>query len=260
MTAPFSAPPYEPAKRWAVEWFEGYFRRLFRKHFHSTLLYTSDDPAAWDPAIPTLLVANHSTWWDGFFCWFISRMIGRQPHILMEKRNLDKYPFFKWIGVKPLRRDSRAGAYEDLLKSVACVRPETILWLFPQGARRPVLEAPTTLERGAAEVALRYGKPLRVGAVALRFHFIGEQQPEAFALMGPTWILQPGDYPDRKALMARLGEDLHAALAQLDARLLEERVDDFRVLVEGKLSVNKRADRLRHATGLLPGQFEKRNG
>lgn len=261
MAEPSAAlPPYEPPKGWAVNWFDGYFRRLFRKHFHSTRLLVSEDPSSWDPAIPTLLVANHSTWWDGFFVWMLARAMGRQPHILMEAKNLAKYGAFRWIGVKPVRRESAAAAYADLLAFGACLRPETIVWLFPQGARRPVSERPARLERGAAELALRHGGPVRLGAAALRFHFIGEQQPEAFALIGPTWILQPGQYADRRALMARLEADLHAVLADLDARLREERIDDFRVLVEGKLSVNKRADRLRHATGLLKGDFEARNG
>jgi hypothetical protein len=253
-------PPYEPPKGWAVNWFDGYFRRLFRKHFHSTRLATQDDPAAWDPAIPTLLVANHSTWWDGFFVWMLSRAMGRQAHILMEAKNLAKYGAFRWIGVKPMRRDSLMGAYEDLMAARSCLRPETILWIFPQGARRPVLERPTQLERGAAQLALAYGKPVRLGAVALRFHYIGEQLPEAFALASKTWILRPESGLDRRALTEQLGDLLRQTLDQLDARLAEERVEDFRVLVEGKLSVNKRADRLRHATGLLEGEFEARNG
>ncbi len=257
---PADLPAYEPPKQWAVNWFDGYFRRLFRKHFHSTRLATMDDPATWDRSIPTLLVANHSTWWDGFFVWMLSREMGRQAHILMEAKNLAKYGAFRWIGVKPMRRDSLVGAYEDLMAARSCLRPETIVWIFPQGARRPVLETPRQLERGAAQLALAYGKPVRIGAVALRFPFIGEQQPEAFALAGPTWILEPGMYADRRALMARIGDDLQQVLDALDQRLREERVDDFRVIVQGKLSVNKRADRLRHATGLLDGTFEARNG
>ena len=37
-------------------------------------------------------------------------------------------------------------------------------------------------------------------------------------------------------------------------------VGECRILVRGRLSINKRMDRVRHATGLLGGPFEERNG
>ena len=252
--------PYEPPKWWACDWFTKYFRKIFSKQFHATHIATVEDPATWDAGIPTLLIANHSNWWDGFYVWLLGYELGRKSHILMEAKNLAKYGAFRWIGVKPMRRDSIVGAYEDLKASVSCLRPETVLWVFAQGARRPSLELPEKLERGAAQLALLYGKPLRIGTVALRYHFLGEQQAEAFALVGPTWIVQPGEYTDRRVLMDRIGVDLRATLANLDARLRDEQVGDFRVMVEGKMSFNKRMDRVRHATGLLKGEFEARNG
>lgn len=46
----------------------------------------------------------------------------------------------------------------------------------------------------------------------------------------------------------------------LDEMVAAERLTAFQPLAEGRLSVNKRLDRFRHALGLLRGPFEARNG
>jgi hypothetical protein len=57
-------------------------------------------------------------------------------------------------------------------------------------------------------------------------------------------------------IAARLGDTLDA----LDGLVTHERLEAFRPLAAGGLSVNKRLDRFRHAVGLLRGPFEARNG
>jgi hypothetical protein len=42
--------------------------------------------------------------------------------------------------------------------------------------------------------------------------------------------------------------------------LRTESLAAFRTVVAGRLSINKRMDRFRHALGLLRGPFEARNG
>jgi hypothetical protein len=60
--------------------------------------------------------------------------------------------------------------------------------------------------------------------------------------------------------MPLLERNLLGAMDALDAVLLTERLGGFATIVEGRLSINKRIDRLRHAVGFLRGRFEPRNG
>ena len=53
---------------------------------------------------------------------------------------------------------------------------------------------------------------------------------------------------------------LSATVDALDARLAHEDVTGFRIFVDGRLSINKRMDKVRHQLGLLRGRFEARNG
>jgi chlorobactene lauroyltransferase len=218
------------------------------------------DPRGWDRAVPTLFVANHTNWWDGCFAFLLAQELGQRFHLLMEATNLDRYRAFRLIGVLPMRRGVARHAYADLASAAGVLGPGTGLWIFPQGARRPAGERPAGCERGAAQLARTASGPLRICPVAFRYPFLGEQLPEAFALVGRPWISAPGADLDRRALMGGIERGLGETLDTLDQLLATEELARFRVLVRGRLSVNKRMDRFRHRVGLLGGTFEARNG
>jgi len=73
-------------------------------------------------------------------------------------------------------------------------------------------------------------------------------------------VVEPGRYAHRRELAPALERDLLDALDALDGLLRSESLGAFRTIVTGRLSINKRMDRLRHAVGLLRGPFETRNG
>ncbi|HEX5385640.1 MAG TPA: lysophospholipid acyltransferase family protein [Gemmatimonadales bacterium] len=219
-----------------------------------------ENPAGWDRAVPTVCVANHTNWWDGFFAFLLSRAAGWDGRLLMDAGQLARYPPFRRVGVLRIRRDPPRAAYDDLRAADAELRPGSVLWIFPSGARRPERERPARFERGAAHLVLAHGAPVRICPVAFRYGYLGEQLPEAFALTGRPWIVAAGQGTDRRALTEELERAVAGAVDRLDARLAAESLSDFRLLVQGRLSVNKRMDRFRHAVGLLRGPFEARNG
>jgi 1-acyl-sn-glycerol-3-phosphate acyltransferase len=244
-----------------VRAFERYVRAQFGKHFAAVQLGpVPDSGIGWDTSIPTLCIANHTNWWDGFLAFLVGRELGVTSYVLMDGVQLERYPAFKLVGALPLYRTSPRQAYCDLLVAAACLRSGSALWVFPQGSRRPEGERPSGLPRGCAELALAHGTLVRICAVAFRYTYLSEQLPEAFAWLGQPWLLDPTRYADRRALMSVLEADLQASVDTLDAALRTERVSGFRRVVAGRLSVNKRMDRVRHAVGLLRGRFEPRNG
>lgn len=260
MTPPAGDEGYRPPRPLASWAFRRYFRNIAAKQFTSVRLASLDDPTRWDREVPTLFMGNHTTWWDGIIAWLLLVELGLRPHILMEAVNLERYSAFKWIGTIPVRRDSPRGAYEDLQRALMYLRPGTGLWIFPQGHRKPVLQRPVALERGAAQLALSAGRRIRIVPVAFRYPFLSEQLPEGFVLVGEPWFHEPGGAADRRTLSARFGERLAATVDALDARLAREDMAGFRPFIAGKPSINKRMDLVRHRLGLLRGDFEERNG
>ena len=257
---PFPPPGYPPPPTaLAQRLFEQYLRRQVRRHFSGVYWMTPSAPERWDRSVPTIFVANHTNWWDGFIAFLAGRALGLTFQVLMEARHLARYRVFLRVGALPLRRERAREAYADLTAAAAYVRPGTGMWVFPQGRRRPPGEPVRGAERGVAHLVLGHEGPVRVCPVALRYAFLGEQLPEAFVLVGESWIPAPGAR-GRAGLMDQIEARLRETVAQLDGMVQTERVASFEPLAAGKLSVNKRLDRFRHAIGLLRGPFEARNG
>lgn len=249
--------PPNPLAVWA---FDRYCRSQLGKHFATTRIASVSNAAHWDRVVPTLFVANHTSWWDGLLAFVVTRELGLRGHILMDAVSLERYAAFRSAGGVPIRRSSSRAAYDDLQAARSCLQAGAALWIFPQGARRPQAERPEGLGRGAAGLARGHDRPVRVCPVALRYTYLGEQLPEAFAWLGQPRTVGPGEYTSRRQLAPLLEQDLLGALDALDGLLRTESLGAFRTIVAGPLSINKRMDRVRHALGLLHGPFEARNG
>jgi 1-acyl-sn-glycerol-3-phosphate acyltransferase len=238
--------------------FERYLRYLAARQFAAVhLRRPAEGPAAPGSLHPTVFVANHTNWWDGFLAYLVGRSLGTTFYVLMEARHLARYRFFLQVGALPLDRASAPRAYADLERARGVLAPSAGLWVFPPGARRPAAEPLATLEAGAAHLALTADTPVRICPVGFRYGYLGEHLPEAFAWVGEGWVVRAGrrtSEPDQ----SRSANDSRR-LSQLDG-WREERLDEFHVLVRGSISLNKRLDRIRHRLGWLDGPYEERNG
>lgn len=253
------------ASRPVADWlFDRYVRRLVSRHFAAVRWIGSEGARTAAGAYPEpssasqsiLFVANHSNWWDGFLAWLVSRELGLRFHILMDAPNLDRYWLFKRIGALPMHRDRRTAAYRDLGAAGGMLAEAgNSLWVFPQGARRPPDEPIESTEHGAAHLAVEHRT--EVVPVAFRYRFLGEQFPEAFIQVGEGFVAASAD---RRTVAAEIERRMQLTVAGLDARLRAEQVEGFRQLLQGRLSVNKQLDRVRHAAGTIDGPFEARNG
>jgi 1-acyl-sn-glycerol-3-phosphate acyltransferase len=251
--------PTIPPRAWVTAGFEWYVRRLAVRHFAAVHLHAPARGSAARPGLPTIFVANHTNWWDGFLAFLVGRELGTTFYVLMEARHLARYRFFLRVGALPLDRTAAAHAYRDLGLARRALTPGAGLWVFPQGARRPAAERLAHLERGAAHLALEAPGPVRICPVGFRYGYVGEHLPEAFAWVGESWVVHPGE-GERRTLTDAIGKRMTAVLDDLDAARDGERLDAFRPLVHGAPSLNKRLDRVRHRLGLLDGPYEARNG
>ena len=243
----------------ATTLFRRYLDRLMRSHFASVRWRSSTEWQGWDPAIPTLAIANHTTWWDGFLSHQVTMAMGRHFRILMEAEHLERYRFFLRVGALPMERRHPRRAFRDLERAAGELRGNSVLWVYPQGSRRPAAERPAHLERGTGWLIAQHSGPLRVVPVAIRVPFLSEQRPEALVLVGQPWLVEGGGGLSRDRITRHLADMLGTTIDALDADVATESLSNWTTLVHGRSSINNRIDRVRHALGLLP-DHQERNG
>ena len=168
---------------------------------------------------PVIIAANHVAWWDAFLIVLLDEALGTESYCLMDEANLQRYPFFGWIGAVPLDRASPRHALRDLRSAATLLdRPRRLLWIFPQGRQRAAHLRPLQLEHGVRKLAEWSHAP--VVPLSINYPFRESPWPAAFVRFAP--IL---DSTGKSGLsMAALEAGIIEGLSEID-ELCDEGVD-----------------------------------
>lgn len=241
-------PAIPAAKHWlgdaAIYWLLA--RRSLWSDFHRVWLQ-SHGPLPEPSDGPVIIYLNHGSWWDGYLMYVIHRVVLRgrfDAHLLMEERQLRAYRFFTWSGAFSINRHNaedtkRSQAYAaGLLRGGKRARA---LFIFPQGRivhpdRRPLITFP-----GIARIISQVG-PITLCPVALRYEFLGQQQPHAFIRIGPSH--RPADPSDELSVLNEITERLTRACDALHDDVIGGKLERYQTLLHGRHGVDQRFDRL----------------
>jgi 1-acyl-sn-glycerol-3-phosphate acyltransferase len=221
--------------RWAI-W--SHFDRVWLK---------VDGPLPHPADGPLIIYPNHPSWWDGYMCFLLTRMVLRgrfDAYLMMEEPELRRYRFFTWAGCFSVdRADPRSAARSvAYISRLLAARRTRALVIFPQGALAPNDRRPLEVYAGAARIARRAGGAT-LWPVALRYEFRGEQRPEAFIRAGPPHYA-PAD-ADARALTAEVAQRLTAAADALRDEVTAGDLTGYHVLLRGRAGVNRLWDAAR---------------
>jgi chlorobactene lauroyltransferase len=245
-------------------------RASMQRHFNSVQLRDRGRLAEDTGSLPILMLANHSSWWDGYFAWLIAHSVERQDHyLMMEEANLRRYRFFTWAGCFSVDRMHGRAALASIHYAAHLLkeRPGRAVWIFPQGEIVPNDRRPLRCYSGIGHLVRQVGAA-RCYPVALRIEYGGEQRPDVFISIGPGRELRmagngahvPGDErlwqaahehggrdgqlcgSTARDLAAILATDLTAELDRLRDDVLAGSTADFTVLLHGRRSMNRLYD------------------
>jgi chlorobactene lauroyltransferase len=201
-----------------------------------------------DPAIPLIWYANHSTWWDGFFCMMINEArLRRQAYAMIEEAQIARYGFFRWAGGFSVNRQDARSAVNSLNYAVRMLTAATnrMLMIFPQGEILGNELRPLRFFSGIGHIvkgAIKASGRCALLPCALRYEFVGEQKPEAFASHGEPLIVDSS--VDPKSLTATMELALTKELDALRDDVAHYRFDRFSHLLSGGVSINRLWDRI----------------
>jgi chlorobactene lauroyltransferase len=210
------------------QWFEAVFslynRNLFGRRFASLRAAGVSSLTNREKRLPLVLYANHSSWWDGLVAFEIGRRARLDQFVMMEERELEKLFLFRRLGAFSVNR----GKPREVLESINYAgrllteRENRALWIFPQGEIVPNDARPLRFQRGLEKI-LEKTPACLCAPVAMRYEFLGDFKPHAFARVGA---------PERFETTARLIENLTAELETLKQNVLNRDLSAYEKLLK----------------------------
>ncbi|SEN45375.1 1-acyl-sn-glycerol-3-phosphate acyltransferase [Amphibacillus marinus] len=173
------------------KWFFRYLKYYLIKRQFSTVMYEGDVDTTTE--LPILYIANHSSWWDGLFLFYVTYVASDQEHFaMMDQNGLEKYPFFRKLGAFSVNRDK----VKDLVKTFhylyQLLDQGHRVWLFPQGNVTHQDKLPYQLQSGLGRIIQRYPS-LCLKPVTFHYYFAEEQKPKLHIEFGQEQLLQGAD-------------------------------------------------------------------
>lgn len=230
------------APNWLVmHWFDGWCRRALTKHFHRVQLHL-ESIVQWDrfdPSVPRIYVANHSSFWDGIILNFLLRKFRRgQPlYCMIDEVQVKEHLFFPKIGGFSISRSDGRDAIASIAYASELLHRSTnppAIVMFPQGKIEPNDIRPLRIEAATTRIIERCPQA-RVVPVALKYEFWMEQRPELLVRIG-------SEMHSESASNSEIARTLQAKLTELLDFLkqagLEQRAGD-RIVLEGRRSISK---------------------
>jgi chlorobactene lauroyltransferase len=229
-----------------------------RGTFHCVRAHV-DGPVPHPADGPLIIYLTHSAWWDAYMLFLISYRLLRsafQNYIMMEARQLRRWRFFAWCGAFSIDRSAPGDVERSIGYSAERLRERQgrCLWIFPQGRIVPPDRRPLRIYPGIARVIRQTGGAL-LWPIALRYEFRGNQRPEALIRCGPAHYVNPKG--STASLTREVGRQLTATADLLRDDWLNNRIEEYPVLVSGRKGLNDHFDQLLAQQGARPADPER---
>ena len=215
--------------------FVSYIERSLRQNFHAIRVLRSGRPPVVPEGRPLVVYLNHASWWDPLMMmWLGSRCYpGRPQYGPIEAAQLERYSFFKYLGVFGIEKGSVSGARRFLRVSEGLLSQEgAMIWLTPQGRFADVRERPLAFASGLAHLAARQREALFV-PLAIEYRFGEERFPEIALNFGTPQ--EGADLPaEVNQVQWQLEAALEAAMNELSGETSFRGMEVYETMLHGR--------------------------
>jgi 1-acyl-sn-glycerol-3-phosphate acyltransferase len=176
----------------ALKLLNAYLVIKYRLSFQEVRVDVSALESKIDLEQPVLFIANHSSWWDGFFVYEVYKKLKlkKEFKIVMLESELKKLPFFRLcgaVGLIPKNPKQTEKIFNELKNKCVC--------FFPQGQLTPQNQRPLNFKPGINELIKKL-HPVQIIVIGIHI--------EPFQFMKPTALIRAAflgvsDYPNTDA-------------------------------------------------------------
>ena len=128
-----------------VRFFNWYSRRMMHAHFREIRYHNTIQT----PQKPVLVIANHFSWWDGFFVvHYNKRFLKKKFHVMMLEDQLKNRSFLNKAGAFSIKKNSRSVIESLKYAGRILSHNNNLLLMFPQGQIQSQHQCQFTFEKG----------------------------------------------------------------------------------------------------------------
>lgn len=216
---------------WFEKIFATYNRNLIKRRFHSLHISGLDFLRKKDAAIPLIIYANHSSWWDGIVAFEISRKAQLDSFIMMEEKQLEKLFLFRKLGAFSVVRENPRKAVKSINYAVSLLEnPRRTLWIFPQGKILPNDLRPLDFYNGLSRTIEKSNKVF-AAPLAIRYEFLGEFKPQICVKIGLPELIEADQNFDSKSLTESNSNRLTNLLDELKTDVINKNFSRYEQII-----------------------------
>lgn len=167
--------------------FKGLTRFLLRKKFNSTNI----EGNFCDNGSAVLVIANHISWWDGFWLMHLNlKILHRRFHFMMLEGQLKKHWYFQYSGAYSVRKNSRSIIESLMYTSDILKNSENMVFMFPQGEIKSLYNNSIRFEKGVKKIIEQCADDVQVLFVANLVDYFSDSKPNLYMYLKSHTVKQ----------------------------------------------------------------------
>lgn len=166
--------------------FSWYISKIIGKDFHS---FNYNKPSfSDDKAI--LLLANHFSWWDGFFLFHLNKIYFKKHfHVMVLQETAEKVKFLKYLGAFSIQRNAKSLIESLDYAGKLLDNPENLLLIFPQGELYSSHISIINFEKGLNKIIAASKKQFQYLFAAILIDYFDHRKPSVNVFL-ENWAAQ----------------------------------------------------------------------
>jgi 1-acyl-sn-glycerol-3-phosphate acyltransferase len=143
--------------------------------------------------LPVLLIANHISWWDGFWAVYLNQKIfKRRFHFMMLEDQLRKYWFFNYSGGYSVKKNSKSVIETLHYTSELLTEKNNIVLIFPQGEIQSMHRQKFSFEKGVEKIIGNQPNPVQIIFMVSLVDYFSSSKPGLYLYLKEFSLKESG--------------------------------------------------------------------
>ncbi|WP_173916647.1 lysophospholipid acyltransferase family protein [Halobacillus sp. Marseille-Q1614] len=210
--------------KWLMWGFTRFNRQFIRRNFQNIYIRRESERPL---NMRKMFIVNHSSWWDSLIIFFLNeQVIKSDAYGMMHKEGMERFPFFRGIGVYSMDANDSSHLIESLQYSCELLNNDKTVWIFPQGKEQHLEKRPLEFSSGISYIVQKTDA-VDVVPVSLYYSFGHTKKPDVYIQVGRP--LENGTFQQlsRKKITDHLETVATEQLDLLKSAAVKEQHDEF---------------------------------